>query len=89
MSVAMPVVAVAFGSVTPLQGDILELRVHLGCTKEVSSFDCLLQNFDKKYMVTNPINVGDNCSISIGRGANCPLTLTGRLILSIQMSTIP
>jgi hypothetical protein len=79
MSVAMPVVAVAFGSVTPPQGDILELRVHLGCTKEVSSFDCLLQNFEKKYTVTNFINVGDNCSISIGRGANCPLILTGRV----------
>jgi len=79
MSVAIPVVAVVFGSVIPPQGDILELRVHLGCTKEVSSFDCLLQNFDKKYTVTNPINVGDNCSISIGRGANCPLILTGRV----------
>lgn len=81
MSVEPPVVAVVFGSVTPPQGDILELRVHLGCTKEVSSFECLLQNFDKKYSQggTYPINVGDNGSISIGRGANCSLILTLRL----------
>lgn len=79
MSIAIPVVAIAFGSVTPPQGDAMELRIHLGCTKEVSSFDCLLQNFDKKYTVTNPINVGDNCHFDIGRGANCPLILTGRV----------
>ncbi len=81
LSVEIPKAAVVFGSVTPPQGDILELRVHLGCTKEVSSFDCLLQNFNKKYSPgeTNAINVGDNGSISIGRGANCPLILTGRV----------
>jgi len=81
LSVEIPKVAVVFGSVTPPQGDILELRVHLGCTKEVSSFDCLLQNFNKKYSPgeTNAINVGDNGSISIGRGVNCPLILTGRV----------
>ena len=80
-SVEIPKAAVVFGSVTPPQGDILELRVHLGCTKEVSSFDCLLQNFNKKYSPgeTNAINVGDNGSISIGRGVNCPLILTGRV----------
>jgi len=79
MSLEIPKVAVAFGSVTPPQGDVLELRVHLGCTKEVSSFECMLQNFDGKYTVTNPINVGDGCSISIGRGDNVPLILTGRV----------
>lgn len=74
----MPVAAVVFGSVTPPQGDIVDLTVHLGCSTEISSFDCLLQNFDKKYSPggTYPINVGDNGSISLGRGANCPLLLT-------------
>jgi hypothetical protein len=50
----------------------------LGCTDEVSSFECLLQNFDKKYSPsgTYPINVGDDGSISIGRGANNPLIAT-------------
>jgi hypothetical protein len=77
----LPVAAVVFGSVAPPQGDIIDLKVHLGCTKEVSSFDCLLQNFNKKYSPggTYPINVGDDGSISIGRGANCPLIITLRV----------
>jgi hypothetical protein len=81
VSVQTPVIAVVFGSVTPPQGDVLDLRVHLGCTKEVSSFDCLLQNFDKKYSPggTYPINVGDDGSISIGRGTNCPQIMTLRV----------
>ena len=78
MSVALPVVAVVFGSVTPPQDDIVDVRVHLGCSNEISSFDCLLQNFDKKYSPsgTYPINVGVDGNISLGRGANCPLILT-------------
>jgi len=79
MSIALPVVAVVFGSVTPPQGDVKELQVHLGCTDEVSSFECLLANFDKKYTVTNPVSVGANGSISLGRGANCPLIATVRV----------
>jgi len=78
LSLAIPVCAVVFGSVTPPQTDVIELRVHLGATDEVSSFECLLQNFDKKYSPggTYPINVGDDGSVSVGRGANCPLIAT-------------
>jgi len=78
MSLALPVCAVVFGSVTPPQGDVAELRVHLGCTDEVSSFECLLQNFDKKYSLggSYPIDVGVDGSISIGRGVNCPPVAT-------------
>jgi hypothetical protein len=76
VSVGLPVVALVFDSVTPPQGDVLDLKVHLGCTNEVSSFSCLLQNFDKKYTDTYPISVGVNGSLSIGRGANCPLIAT-------------
>jgi hypothetical protein len=79
MSVQLPVVALVLGSVTPPQGDVLDLRVHLGCTNEVSSFSCLLQNFDKKYTDTYPITVGVNGSLSIGRGTNCPLVATIRV----------
>jgi len=77
-SVGLPVCAVVFGSVTPPQADVVELRVHSGCTDEVSSFECLLQNFDKKYTQggTHPINVGDDGSISMGRGSNNPLIAT-------------
>jgi len=78
MSINSPVASVVFGSITPLQGDIIDLQIHLGCSNEISSFDCLLQNFDKKYSLggTYPINVGVDGSISLGRGANCPLVLT-------------
>jgi len=78
LSVGLPICAVVFGSVAPPQGDVADLRLHLGATDEVSSFECLLQNFDKKYSPggTYPINVGDDGSISIGRGANCPLVAT-------------
>lgn len=79
MSVQLPVVALVFGSVTPPQGDVLDLTVHLGGTNEVSSFSCLLQNFDKKYTTTSPIAVGVNGSLSIGRGTNCPLLATVRV----------
>lgn len=81
MSVELPKVAVAFGSVAPPQGDIIEVRVHLGCTKEVSSFECLLQNWDKKYSPgeANAINVGMDGHIDIGRGANVPQIITCRV----------
>jgi hypothetical protein len=81
MSVDIPKVAIAFGSITPLQGEVIQCRVHLGCTKEVSSFEVLLQNWDKKYSPggTYPLSVGMDGSISIGRGANCPQIITCRV----------
>lgn len=81
MSVALPVAAVVFGSVTPPQGDIVDLWVHLGSTKEISSFECTLQNWDKKYSIggTYPIVEGSVATISAGRDSNCPLLLTGKV----------
>jgi hypothetical protein len=80
VSVNIPVLAVVLGSVTPPQGDIIEARVHLGATKEVSSWELLLQNWDKKYSPggTYPIIVGQDGYINIGRGANCPQIITTR-----------
>jgi hypothetical protein len=74
MSVEIPKAAVVFGSVAPPQGDFIELRVHLGCTKEVSSFECLLQNWGKKYSPGEPsaIEEGVNGHIDIGRGSSVP-----------------
>jgi len=71
LSVALPVCAVVLGSVTPPQGDVVELRVHLGATDEVSSFECLLQNFDKKYSPGGayPISVGADGSIAWAEAA--------------------
>ncbi|MEM3697113.1 MAG: hypothetical protein QXQ94_06400 [Candidatus Bathyarchaeia archaeon] len=90
MSVEIPKVAVVFGSVTPPQGDVIQCRVHLGCTKEVSSFEVLLQNWNKKYSPsgTYPINVGMDGSISIGRGANCPQIITCR-VESVKYESTP
>ena len=81
MSVSIPVVALVFGEVTPPQKDVIGVRVHLGCTNEIGSFECLLQNFDGTYSMngSNPINVGVDGSISIGRGGNCPLIATVRV----------
>ncbi len=73
--------AVVFGSVAPSQGDIVELKVHLGCTNEVSSFEVRLQNFGGKYSPNgaSPLSVGVDGSLSIGRGATCPLLMTCRV----------
>lgn len=81
MSVEAPSVAVAFGSITPPQGDVVYLRVHLGCTKEVGSFEVLLQNWNGKYSPNGayPIAVGLDGNISVGRGSNCPLLMMCRI----------
>ncbi|MGC8895653.1 MAG: hypothetical protein ACP5LB_02640 [Candidatus Bathyarchaeia archaeon] len=90
MSVDIPKVAIAFGSYGIPQGDVIQCRVHLGCTKEVSSFEVLLQNWDKKYSPSGsfPINVGMDGGISIGRGANCPQILTCR-VESVKYESTP
>jgi hypothetical protein len=80
MSINIPNLAVVLGSVTPPQGDIVDARVYLGATKEVSSWELLLQNWDKKYSLggTYPINVGSDGHIDIGRGTSCPQIITTR-----------
>ena len=81
MSVNSPSVAIAFGSVSPPQGDVIALRLHYGCTREVSSFEALLQNWGDKYSPNGayPINVGLDGNISVGRDSTCPLLLTCRV----------
>lgn len=81
MSVNIPKCAVVFGAVTVPQEDVIELKVHLGCTKEVSSFEALLQNWNGKYSLngTYPILVGSDGSINIGRGTNLPQIITCRV----------
>jgi len=90
MSVEIPKCAIAFGSVAPPQGDVIDLRVHLGCTKEVSSFEVLLQNWDKKYSPggTYPITVGMDGHIDIGRATNVPQIITLR-VESIKCESTP
>ena len=90
MSVEIPKMAIVFGSVTPTQGDIIDCRVHLGCTKEVSSFEILLQNWDKKYSPggTSPITVGLDGHVNIGRGSNVPQIITLR-VESVKCESTP
>lgn len=81
MSVGSPTLAIAFGFIAPPQSDVLEISVYCGCTREVSSFEVVLQNWGNKYGPngTYPIVVGLDGNLSIGRGANCPLLLTCRV----------
>jgi hypothetical protein len=90
VSVDIPKLAVVLGSVTPPQGDVIEARVHLGSTKEVSSWELLLKNWNKEYSPggTYPIIVGQDGSISIGRGLNCPQIITTR-IESVKYESTP
>jgi len=90
MSVEIPKIAVAFGSVAPPQSDVIDLKVHLGCTKEVSSFEALLQNWNKKYSPggTYPISVGLDGHIDIGRGSNVPQIITCR-VESVKYESTP
>jgi len=81
LSSDIPKIAAVLGSVTPPQGDIIDLVLHLGCTKEVSSFDLLLQNWDQEYSPggTTPILVGVDGHIDVGRGTNVPQLITCRV----------
>mgnify|MGYP001130173377 CR=1 FL=1 len=90
MSVEIPKVAIAFGVIGVPQGDVIDLRVHLGCTKEVGSFECLLQNWDKRYSPsgTSPIDVGMDGHIDIGRGSNVPQIITCR-VESVKYESTP
>ena len=69
---------------------MVELKVHLGCTREVSSFEALLQNWGGKYSQNgaSPISVGLDGSISLGRGATCPLLMTCR-VEGIKYESMP
>jgi len=80
MSVNIPKLTVALGPYGIYQGDVIECRVHLGCTKEVSSWELLLQNWDKKYSPGGmyPLGVGQDGYINIGRGDNVPQIITTR-----------
>ncbi|MCW3998754.1 MAG: hypothetical protein NWE93_00760 [Candidatus Bathyarchaeota archaeon] len=81
MSLDAPCVALVLGSVAPPQGDVVDLSVHLGCTREVGSFEVVLANWNGKYSSggSYPITVGSDGSLSVGRGINCPLLMTLRV----------
>jgi len=78
--VEIPKLTIALGAVGVPQGDVVEARVHLGATKEVSSWELLLQNWNAKYSPggTYPLSVGQDGYICIGRGTNVPQIITTR-----------
>jgi hypothetical protein len=80
VSVNPPALTIALGAVGVPQADVTEALVHLGATKEVSSWELLLQNWNSKYSPngTYPLNVGQDGYICIGRGANVPQIITTR-----------
>jgi hypothetical protein len=87
---ASPVVALAFGAITPPQADVVELNVHLGGTKEVSSFMVKLQNWNGKYSPNGlfPILVGFEGYIMVGRAPYCPKLITCR-VEGVDYETTP
>jgi hypothetical protein len=80
LSVDIPKLTIALGAYGISQGDVVEARVHLGATKEVSSWELLLQNWNGKYSPsgTYPLSVGQDGYIRIGRGVNVPQIITTR-----------
>lgn len=80
MSINPPTITIALGSVGIPQADVIEAKVHLGATREVSSWELHLQNWNKKYSPNGayPLNVGQDGYISIGRGTNIPQLITTR-----------
>jgi len=80
VSVNPPALTIALGSVGIPQVDVIDGLVHLGATKEVSSWELRLQNWNAKYSPngTYPLNAGQDGYICIGRGANVPQLITTR-----------
>ena len=66
----IPKIVVSLDEVVPPPGDVVDCRIHLGATKEVSSFELRLQNWNKKYSPggTYPILVGKTGGIGLGLG---------------------
>jgi hypothetical protein len=80
MSIDIPKMTIALGSVGIPQGDVVEATVHLGATKEISSWELKLQNWSGKYSQNGAyaLNIGQDGYICIGRGTNIPQLITTR-----------
>ena len=89
MSVNPPVMTVALGSVGVPQADIIEAMVHLGATKEVSSWELLcrtgMENTAQRHL---PAKCWPRRLHRIGRGANIPQLITTRTE-SIKFESTP
>lgn len=83
----VPKPIVVFGNVFVPETDIVECKVHLGATKEVSSFEVTVQNWGKKYSPNGwlPIQVGATGGIGICRIPNNPNVLP---LISLKVENI-
>ena len=80
MSVDLPKLTITLGVVGIPQADVITALVYLGATKEVSSWELKLQNWNGKYSPKGlyPLNVGQDGYLCIGRGVNVPQLITTR-----------
>ena len=85
--VGLPVAVLSLGTVGVPQADIAEAFVHLGCSKEVSSFEVLLHNGDSKYSPngTYPILVGVTGGLGLCRAPNNP---ANSVLISLKVESV-
>lgn len=81
VGIDIPNILISLDEVVPPPGDVVDCRIHLGATKEVSSFELRLQNWNKKYSPggTYPILVGKTGGIGIGLGTYTPALISLRI----------
>jgi len=81
----LPTIDLVIGGVTIIDQTILQLSLHLGITREVSSFEAIIDRGNPTYDneldpgEANVLTNGDAVTVSIGRDPNTPLLLTGKL----------
>jgi len=83
----VPKPIVVFGNIFVPETDIVECKVHLGATKEVSSFEVKLQNWGRKYSQSGwlPIQLGASGGIGICR---IPYNPNVRPMISLKVEHI-
>ncbi|MGD6807552.1 MAG: hypothetical protein ACQCN4_11405 [Candidatus Bathyarchaeia archaeon] len=85
--VGLPVAVLSLGTVGVPQADIKEAFVHLGCSKEVSSFEVLLENWNGKYSPNGayPILVGVTGGLGLCRAPNNP---ANSVLISLKVESV-
>lgn len=86
-AVGLPVAVLSLGTVGVPPADIKEAFVHLGCSKEVSSFEVILHNWNGKYSPngTYPILVGVTGGLGLCRAPNNPANSS---LISVKVESV-
>jgi hypothetical protein len=87
VQVGLPVAVLTLGTVGVPPADIKEAFVHLGCSKEVSSFEVILHNWNGKYSPNGayPILVGANGGLGLCREPNNPASSA---LISVKVESV-